>query len=137
MLLGRCAQQRVRIPEHGGAVHQRRHLAVGIELEVGRILGVVELPPVILAGVGRAQFFQQENDLLDIAGRFPAEKPQHLSSPSRYTNPAGRILRPLRYPRRGLYATASISILHSMTARASTVVRLIRPSGKYSANTLL
>ena len=77
MQRGEVAQDGVRFPHHHVAIDERRHLHVRIELAIRVGIGVVELPAVILAGVFEADFLQQEQHLLHVAGGLAAENTDH------------------------------------------------------------
>ena len=141
----KIAQDRVRLPDHGRAVNQSRHLGIRVHRLVFGCRGVVELAPVIFARVRLLDFFQQEDHLLHVSRRLAPEQSDHVAprfclrmilSENRF--PLFGIMRcASRHSPLGKYAIASISILVLITARASTVVRASTASLKCSANTLL
>src|SRR5262249_1961845 len=143
---GEIAKDGMGFPDHEIAVDQGRNLRRGVELAVCLGQRVAELAAVVLANIGQPEFLQAEDDLLHVSRRLSAEQSDHVTSSSvderrndfRFAHqtaasPPGT---PPVQPR-GLYAMASISILVSMTARASTVVRASTASLKCSPNTRL
>jgi hypothetical protein len=71
------AQDRIGLPDGGVAVDESRHLAIGVECEIGGILRVVELAAVILALVGLAHLLQQPDHLLHIPRGLAPQHSQH------------------------------------------------------------
>src|SRR5262249_15970750 len=142
---GEIAKDGMGFPDHELAIDQGRDLRRGVELAICLGQRIAELAAVVLADIGQAEFLQAEDDLLYVSRRLSAEQSDHVTSSS-----VGERRKDLRFAHstasppgtppvqpRGLYAMASISILVSMTARASTVVRANTASLKCSANTRL